>query len=109
MLVQPLGISDLHLLDPSGYLVTRFVAGRPIPLDEMLRKTDEVRGQFARLVGAEPDEIGFLFATSEGENIVASDVAPLLAYTRNIIYLEDGEYVIANEKKVDVVSAKTAQ
>jgi selenocysteine lyase/cysteine desulfurase len=47
-------------------------ASKPIPLDEMLAKTDEVRGQFARLVGAEPDEIGFLFATSEGENIVAS-------------------------------------
>ena len=47
-------------------------ASRPIPLDEMLKKTDEVRGQFARLVGAEPDEIGFLFATSEGENIVSS-------------------------------------
>jgi selenocysteine lyase/cysteine desulfurase len=45
---------------------------KPIPLDEMLKKTDEVRGQFARLVGAERDEIGFLFATSEGENIVAS-------------------------------------
>lgn len=45
---------------------------KPIPLDEMLRKTDEVRGQFARLVGAEADEIGFLFATSEGENIVAA-------------------------------------
>jgi selenocysteine lyase/cysteine desulfurase len=45
---------------------------KPIPLDEMLRKTNEVRGQFARLVGAGPDEIGFLFATSEGENIVAS-------------------------------------
>jgi selenocysteine lyase/cysteine desulfurase len=47
-------------------------AAKPIPLDEMLQKTDAVRGQFARLVGAEPDEIGFLFATSEGENIVAS-------------------------------------
>jgi len=45
---------------------------KPIPLDEMLKKTDEVRGQFARLVGAGPDEIGFLFATSEGENIVAA-------------------------------------
>ncbi|HET7705885.1 MAG TPA: glutamine--fructose-6-phosphate transaminase (isomerizing) [Thermoanaerobaculia bacterium] len=40
----------------------------------------------------------------DGENIVASDVAPLLAYTRNIIYLEDGEYAIANDKKVDVFS-----
>ena len=47
-------------------------ASKPIPLDEMLKKTDEVRGQFARLIGAEPNEIGFLFATSEGENIVAS-------------------------------------
>jgi selenocysteine lyase/cysteine desulfurase len=53
-------------------------ASTPIPLDEMLRKTDEVRGQLARFVAAEPDEIGFLFATSEGENIVASalDLAP---------------------------------
>ena len=47
-------------------------ASKPIPLDEMLKKTDEVRRQFARLIGAEPDEIGFLYATSEGENIVAS-------------------------------------
>jgi selenocysteine lyase/cysteine desulfurase len=47
-------------------------ASKPIPLDEMLTKTDEVRRQFARLVGADADEIGFLFATSEGENIVAS-------------------------------------
>ena len=45
---------------------------RPIPLGDMLKKTDEVRGQFARLVKASPDEIGFLFATSEGENTVAN-------------------------------------
>ena len=47
-------------------------ASKPIPLDEMLRKTDEVRAQFARLVHAEPDEVGFLFSTSEGENIVSA-------------------------------------
>jgi len=47
-------------------------AQRPIPLDDMLKKTNDVRAQFARLIGATPDEIGFLFATSEGENIVAS-------------------------------------
>ena len=54
---------------------SRFVerkAERPIPLGEMLRATDEVRGQFARLIKADPDEIGFLFSTSEGENIVAN-------------------------------------
>jgi selenocysteine lyase/cysteine desulfurase len=47
-------------------------ASEPISLDEMLKKTDEVRAQFARLIRAEPDEIGFLFSTSEGENIVAA-------------------------------------
>ena len=47
-------------------------ATRPIPLDEMLKTTGDVRRQFARLVGADPEEIGFLYATSEGENIVAS-------------------------------------
>jgi selenocysteine lyase/cysteine desulfurase len=47
-------------------------ASKPISLGEMLNTTDEVRRQFARLVDAEADEIGFLFATSEGENIVAA-------------------------------------
>ena len=43
----------------------------PISLGDMLRKTGEVRAQFAALINASPDEIGFLAATSEGENIVA--------------------------------------
>jgi selenocysteine lyase/cysteine desulfurase len=47
-------------------------AERPITLGEMLRATDEVRAQFARLINAGADEIGFLFSTSEGENIVAN-------------------------------------
>ena len=54
---------------------TEFVqakARRPVPLDRMLAKADEVRGQMARLFGADPAELGFLFATSEGENIVAA-------------------------------------
>jgi selenocysteine lyase/cysteine desulfurase len=47
-------------------------ATKPIRLDEMLETTDAVRKQFARLVGADAAEIGFLYATSEGENILAS-------------------------------------
>ncbi|MEA2163116.1 MAG: hypothetical protein QOK37_1243 [Thermoanaerobaculia bacterium] len=42
----------------------------------------------------------------ENENIVASDVAPLLAYTRDIIYLEDGEYAIVDQKNVSVFNGK---
>lgn len=44
---------------------------RPISLGDMLLKTDEVRAQVARLLNASTDEIGFLFSTSEGENVVA--------------------------------------
>jgi len=47
-------------------------ATKPFRLDEMVKTTDQVRAQFARLIGAEAEEIGFLYATSEGENIVAS-------------------------------------
>jgi len=61
-------------------------AVRPIPLGEMLRKTDEVRAQFARLINAAPDEIGFLFSTSEGENVVA-----------NALDLKAGDNVVIDE------------
>jgi selenocysteine lyase/cysteine desulfurase len=53
-------------------------ATRPIALGQMLARTDQVRGQFAGLIGAGSDEIGFLFATTEGENVVANalDLGP---------------------------------
>jgi selenocysteine lyase/cysteine desulfurase len=42
-------------------------------LGPLLRKCDEVRSQFARLINAaSPDEIGLLFSTGEGENVVAA-------------------------------------
>jgi selenocysteine lyase/cysteine desulfurase len=49
-------------------------ASRPITVGEMLGKANEVRAQFARLINATPDEIGFVFATSEGENTVANNI-----------------------------------
>ena len=47
---------------------------RPISLEQMLEKTDEVRRQFAGLVGVSPDEVSFLASTSEGENIVVNSL-----------------------------------
>ena len=55
----------------AGHAFLRRKLENPIPLGEMLAKTDEVRGQFARLINAAAADIGILFATSEGENIVA--------------------------------------
>ncbi len=61
-------------------------ATRPIPLDEMLGNTNNVRAQLARLIAAAPEEIGFLYATSEGENILAAALA-----------LEGGDNVVVDE------------
>ena len=41
-------------------------------LGPLLKKCDELRGQFARLINAAADEIGLLFSTGEGENVVAA-------------------------------------
>jgi selenocysteine lyase/cysteine desulfurase len=46
-------------------------AQAPFSLPAMQARADEVRAQFARLVNATPDEVGFVAATSEGENLVA--------------------------------------
>ena len=45
---------------------------RPMEVGELLRGCERVRGQFARLINASPDEVGLLFSTAEGENVVAN-------------------------------------
>jgi selenocysteine lyase/cysteine desulfurase len=50
-------------------------SGRPMTVAELLARANEVRGQFAALINATPEEIGFVFATTEGENIVANTLA----------------------------------
>jgi glucosamine--fructose-6-phosphate aminotransferase (isomerizing) len=95
-----------HLIEEYRKDGTPFVAA-------VKKALKELEGHYA-LVMIAGDEPGTIVAAKhgpplvvglgEGENIVASDVAPLLAYTRNIIYLEDGEYAVANDKKVELFS-----
>jgi glucosamine--fructose-6-phosphate aminotransferase (isomerizing) len=79
---------------------------------EAVKKTlKELEGHYALVMidGTEPGTIvaakhgpPLVIGLGENENIIASDVAPLLAYTRNIIYLEDGEYAVADQKAVHI-------
>jgi selenocysteine lyase/cysteine desulfurase len=46
-------------------------SGRPLDYNALLQSSETVRTKFARLINATPDEIGLLFSTSEGENVVA--------------------------------------
>ena len=87
---DPLGVrADFPAADKSLYLDAAYITPNPLPvaeagrtfaeskahqpisLSDMLARTDQVREAFAKLIGAQPAEIGFLFSTSEGENIVA--------------------------------------
>ncbi len=46
-------------------------ATNPVSLGRMLEENNTLRQRFATLVGSDESEIGVLFATSEGENIIA--------------------------------------
>ncbi len=59
-------------VEQAGIDFVRAKAEAPISLGDMLEKTNEARKKFADLFGAALHEIGFLFATSEGENLVTS-------------------------------------
>src|SRR5881275_2655767 len=78
-------------------------------VEAVKRTLKELDGHYALVMidGSEPGTIvaakhgpPLVIGLGENENIIASDVAPLLAYTRNIIYLEDGEYVVADQTTV---------
>ncbi|HEV7425165.1 MAG TPA: glutamine--fructose-6-phosphate transaminase (isomerizing) [Thermoanaerobaculia bacterium] len=93
-----------HLIEETMKDGTKFV--------EAVRKTlKQLEGHYALVIidGNEPGTIvaakqgpPLVVGLGENENIIASDVAPLLAYTRDIIYLEDGEYTVVDQKNVSV-------
>ena len=94
-----------------AHLIEENLKGGAKFVDAVKKTLKELQGHYA-LVMIDGNEPGTIVAAKQGpplviglgenENIVASDVAPLLAYTRNIIYLEDGEYAIADQKNVRV-------
>jgi glucosamine--fructose-6-phosphate aminotransferase (isomerizing) len=97
-----------HLVEEKMKSGTKFV-------DAVRSTLKELEGHYALVMidGREPGTIiaakhgpPLVIGLGEDENIVASDVAPLLAYTREIIYLEDGEYAVLDQKKVAVFDRK---
>jgi selenocysteine lyase/cysteine desulfurase len=93
----PLGTrKDFPICSSIAYLDNAFIAPIPLPvmiagqewlrrraweetdIFAMLSKVDEVREVFARFISAAPEEIGFLYTTAEGENVVcrALDLQP---------------------------------
>ena len=94
---DPLGVrGDFPVVEESVYLDCAYIAPSPVPvvdavrafldqktriplsLGTMVEETAVTREKFARLVGAGEHEIAWLYATSEGENLVAQalDLGP---------------------------------
>jgi glucosamine--fructose-6-phosphate aminotransferase (isomerizing) len=94
-----------------AHLIEENLKGGGKFVDAVKKTLKELEGHYALVMidGSEPGTIvaakygpPLVVGLGEDENIIASDVAPLLSYTRNIIYLEDGEYVVADQKNVKV-------
>src|SRR5438270_6177150 len=97
-----------HLIEENLKSGARFV-------DAVKKTLKELEGHYALVMidGTEPGTIvaakhgpPLVVGLGQNENIIASDVAPLLAYTRDIIYLEDGEYAVADQNAVRLFDAK---
>ena len=83
-------------------------------LDAAVREAlKEVKGAYALAVikEGEPDKIvavrkdsPLVVGLGEGEFFVASDIPAFLAYTRNVIYLDDGEMVILSDEGVRIMT-----
>ncbi len=90
---DPLGVrGDFPLVAERIYLNSAFIApvhreviaasrahtenksAGSMQLGSLMGIADNVRGQFARLIHAMPDEIGLLFSTGDGENVIANGI-----------------------------------
>ncbi len=96
----------VHLID--SFLKKGFDLTKSVQL--ALNEVDGTYG-LAIVYSKEPDKIvvarkgsPLVVGIGDGENFVASDVSAILAYTKQVIYLEDGEVAIL---KKDSFSAKT--
>ncbi|HEV8431968.1 MAG TPA: glutamine--fructose-6-phosphate transaminase (isomerizing) [Thermoanaerobaculia bacterium] len=94
-----------------AHLIEENMKGGAKFVDAVKKTLKEIEGHYALVMidGTEPGTIvaakhgpPLVIGLGENENIVASDVAPLLGYTRNIIYLEDGEYAVVDQTSAQV-------
>ena len=95
-----------------AHLVAREVAGGAPDLATAVRKSlAKVRGSYAFVVMSdkEPDTLvaaknssPLVVGIGEGENYVASDVTAILAETRKVIFVEEGEMVVVKRTGVTI-------
>ena len=91
-------------------------SGKDIPFPDAVKITlSKIKGSYALGILYEGDETCFIGARNEaplviglgeGEYFIASDIPPILPYTRDFIFMEDGEVAVLSSKGVKVYDAK---
>ncbi len=95
-----------------AHLVDEALRRTPTSLREAVRSAlGQVRGAYAIAVvdGRSPDEIvvakhdsPLVLGVGEGENFAASDIPAILAHTRDVILLQDGEMAVLTASKIEI-------
>ncbi|MGH9703794.1 MAG: glutamine--fructose-6-phosphate transaminase (isomerizing) [Candidatus Acidiferrales bacterium] len=94
-----------------AHLVESFMNGKKDVVSAVRQAVAELRGSFALAVVSldDPDKIvtarlgaPVIVGVGENETFVASDVLPVLPYTRQIIYLEDGEIAVLTRNGIEL-------
>jgi glucosamine--fructose-6-phosphate aminotransferase (isomerizing) len=101
-----------------SHLIDEFLREGCSPLDAVRKSLDKIKGSYAlgiliegdsRTLIAAKKESPLVLGLGEGEYFIASDVPPLLPYTRDFVFLEDGELAVLSPDGVKVFDARAKQ
>ncbi len=97
------------------HLIDEFLGEGYPPLDSVKMALDKIRGSYAlgilfegneQCLIAARKESPLVIGLGEGEYFIASDVPPVLPYTRNFIFMEDGEVAHLSPEGVRIYNLK---
>jgi glucosamine--fructose-6-phosphate aminotransferase (isomerizing) len=98
-----------------AHLVDEFIHEGHSFLDAVRITMDKIKGSYALgilyegdqtcLIGAR-NEAPLVIGLGEDEYFIASDIPPILSYTRNFIFMDDGEVALLSSKGVKVYGNK---
>jgi glucosamine--fructose-6-phosphate aminotransferase (isomerizing) len=98
-----------------SHLIDEFIQEGNSSLEAVRIALDKIKGSYALGILCEGDEKCLIAARKESplvvglgkeEYFIASDIPPILPYTRDFIFMEDGEVALLSSKGVRVFDAK---
>ena len=98
-----------------AHLIDEAIKSGKQPLEAVRASLARVRGAYALVIAFQSNPELLIAAKTaspmvlglgKGENFVASDVPALLPYTRDVIYLEEGEIAVITREKITLENAK---